>query len=262
MQKGYTPPQCSIKTSATEAPLNIIYQDAFLVAINKPSGLLVHRSPIDKHETRFAIQLLRDQIGQRVYPLHRLDKPTSGVLLFALNSELTQQVASTWHNVRKTYVALVRGHARAEAYIDHPLTYQNDRLGDADKQTGTVQEAQTTVRCLATTELDVAIDRYPKTRYSLVRCEPHTGRKHQIRRHLKHISHPIIGDAKHGKGIHNRYFAQHFQADRLLLAATQMQLVHPVTQQDMTLTAPISGSFAALIDRFQWRTALPQGWLN
>lgn len=249
-------------TPAVAAPLDILYRDDSLVAINKPSGLLVHRSPIDKHETRFAIQQLRDQIGQRVYPIHRLDKPTSGVLLFAFDSTTVKQVSADWQQARKTYLAIVRGHAPEHVFIDHPLRYELDGLGDADKSHAPLQEAQTDVRRLASTELDVAIDRYPTSRYSLVQCQPRTGRKHQLRRHLKHISHPIIGDAKHGKGKHNRYFASQLNAPRLLLAATQLQLTHPMTQAPLIINAPLEGCFADLVARFQWQQCLPNEWLN
>jgi len=90
-------------------PLEILYQDEYLIAINKPSGLLVHKSPIDKHETRFALQELRDQIGQYVYPVHRLDKPTSGVLLFALDREIAKSMSQYFRNnlVHKEYTAIV-----------------------------------------------------------------------------------------------------------------------------------------------------------
>ncbi|MDO6747163.1 pseudouridine synthase [Gilvimarinus sp. 1_MG-2023] len=243
------------------APLPILYRDDTLVAINKPSGLLVHRSPIDKHETRFAIQQLRDQIGQRVYPVHRLDKPTSGVLLFALDSDTARQVSQHWHRAQKCYVAVVRGYAPEQVLIDHPLRYEPDRYGDADKSSCPVQAAQTEVKRLACFELGAAVERYPTSRYSLVQCQPKTGRKHQIRRHLKHISHPIIGDAKHGKGIHNRYFAEHLQAPRLLLAATQLQFAHPNGGHTVCVDAPLTDCFAELLRRFGWCNALPPQWL-
>lgn len=154
----------------------------------------------------------------------------------------------------------MRGHAPEQLEIDHPLRYQADNY--EDKTQAPVQPAQTAIKRLACTELNVTIDRYPASRYSLVQCHPKTGRKHQIRRHLKHISHPIIGDAKHGKGRHNRYFAEHLQAPRLLLAATRLELTHPETRQPLCINAPLQGCFAALINRFGWRDALPPEWLT
>ena len=252
----------STATDDAPAPLNIIYRDEQLVAIDKPSGLLVHRSPIDRHETRFAIQLLRDQIGQRVYPLHRLDKPTSGVLLFALSPEIAKQMREQWESggVRKDYLALVRGYGPEQQLLDHPLKYQPDRLGDADKKTGAVQEARTEFTRLACVEISEAVDRYPQSRYSLMHCRPLTGRKHQLRRHLKHLSHPIIGDPKYGKSVHNHFFARRYGANRLLLAATELNLHHPVTGEPLQICAPLRGRFAHLIREFNWGSSLPLAW--
>ncbi len=245
--------------------LPIIYRDEYLVAINKPGGLLVHRSEIDRHETRFAVQLLRDQIGQMVYPIHRLDKPTSGVLVFALSSEIARQLGEIFsrHAVSKTYVALVRGFAPEQGIIDHPLVEELDKYTDKKARTNKpAQEAITEFNRLAQIEFPFSIDKYPCTRYSLVQCKPKTGRKHQIRRHLKHISHPIIGDAKHGKGNHNRFFQEKFTCSGLMLASTNMEFVHPVTQEILSLTAPLAAQFTQIIHQFGWADALPADWLT
>lgn len=245
--------------------LDILYRDEHMIAVNKPSGLLVHRSAIDRHETRFALQLVRDQIGQSVYPVHRLDKPTSGVLLFALSSECAKKVGAliSARQVQKNYVAVVRGYAPEEGRIDHPLTEEQDACTDrkarADKP---AQDALTHFKRLACIELPLQVDRYPHSRYSLVSCQPVTGRKHQIRRHLKHINHPIIGDAKHGKGNHNRFFQTHFNAHRLLLAATDVHLPHPFSEQPLHICAPLDSTFTQLLDRFGWRSAVPATWLE
>ncbi|WP_245673254.1 tRNA pseudouridine(65) synthase TruC [Endozoicomonas ascidiicola] len=242
-------------SSVTEETLDIIYQDEWLVAINKPSGLLVHRSMIDRHENRFAIQLLRDQIGQKVYPLHRLDKPTSGVLVFALSSEVASLAGEQFQqgSISKTYLAVVRGFAPESGTIDHPLKEKLDKIADKKaRKDKPAQEAVTEFERLAITEMPVAIDRYPCSRYSLVELHPKTGRKHQIRRHMKHIAHPIIGDAKHGKGNHNRYFATHLGADRLLLHCTNMTMTHPVTNKTIKLSASLDTVLDQLFDRFGW----------
>lgn len=245
--------------------LPIIFQDEHLIAINKPSGLLVHRSEIDRHETRFAIQILRDQIGQRVFPLHRLDKPTSGVLLFGLTPAIARAMAPQFagHHIRKRYLCVVRGHAPESGLIDHPLTEELDRYTDAKARLDKpAQSAVTGFTRLATTVLDVAIDRYPQSRYALVLCEPRSGRKHQIRRHMKHISHPIIGDAKHGKGNHNRYFKDNLDAGRLLLHAVELEISHPLTGETLTLTASLDATLQKLLQRFDWLHTLPAHWLN
>ncbi|MCW7555211.1 tRNA pseudouridine(65) synthase TruC [Endozoicomonas gorgoniicola] len=238
-----------------DKPLEILYQDDCLVAVNKPSGLLVHRSMIDRHETRFALQEVRNQIGQRVYPLHRLDKPTSGVLLFALSPEIAKQMGQQFgsNSVKKNYLAIVRGYAPESGVIDHALKEELDKMTDRKaQQDKPAQDAVTEFTRLATVEIPVAIDRYPQSRYSLVEARPKTGRKHQIRRHMKHIAHPIIGDAKHGKGNHNRYFATHFGADRLLLACIEMEVMHPVSGQPLSLRASLDKRFSDLIKRFGW----------
>ncbi|HEY0893187.1 MAG TPA: tRNA pseudouridine(65) synthase TruC [Cellvibrio sp.] len=245
--------------------LPIIYRDEYLVAINKPGGLLVHRSEIDRHETRFAVQLLRDQIGHMVYPIHRLDKPTSGVLVFALSSDVARQLGDIFsrHALTKTYVALVRGFAPEQGIIDHPLVEELDKYTDKKARTDKpAQEAVTEFKTLAQIEFPFSIDKYPCTRYSLVQCSPHTGRKHQIRRHMKHISHPIIGDAKHGKGNHNRFFQEQFTCDGLMLASTTMEFIHPITNEALTLTAPLATKFTNIVRQFGWESALPASWIT
>lgn len=222
--------------------LDILYQDDQLVAINKPSGLLVHRSLIDTREHEFALQLTRDQIGQRVYPVHRLDRPTSGVLLFALSSEMARAISEQFseRGVSKEYLALVRGYAEPEGHINYPLKEQLDKLSDAkadaDKE---AQEAITDYRCLEQSELPFAVGRYATTRYSWVSLKPHTGRKHQLRRHMKHIFHPIVGDTTHGDGKQNAFVRQQFNCQRLMLHARSLELLHPVSLAPIMLLAPL-----------------------
>jgi len=237
--------------------LPILFRDEYIVVIDKPSGLLVHRSEIDRHETRFAIQILRDQIGQRVWPAHRLDRGTSGVLLFGLNPAVASQLGQQFEQgmVSKRYWAVVRGYPPESGSIDHPLTRQRDAYEFKGEQSSTeAQPALTHFRKLAEIELPIEIDRYPSSRYALLEIEPVTGRRHQIRRHLKHIAHPIIGDATHGKGRHNRFFAEQLGSNRLLLACVGLSFNHPSTGQRLDIKAPVSGEFAATLARFGWPT--------
>lgn len=245
------------KRKAVSLPeeLPILYRDEHIVVIDKPPGLLVHRSEIDRHETRFAIQILRDQIGQRVWPAHRLDRGTSGVLLFALNSATASRLGQQFEkgSVDKRYWAIVRGFPAKHGSIDHPLSRQRDAYEFQGEAISTeAQEALTRFRKLAEVELPVAVDRYPSSRYALLELEPVTGRRHQIRRHLKHISHPIIGDATYGKGRHNRFFAEQLGCQRLLLACVQLVFDHPVSGARLPIKAPVSGQFAATLARFGW----------
>jgi len=237
-------------------PLPILYRDDFLVAVHKPSGLLVHRSDIDRHETRFAVQLLRDQIGRRVFPLHRLDKPTSGVLLFALDADTARAVGGQFerNEIHKRYLAVVRGWPPEAGVIDHPLSRQFDAYG-RKLSPGSAPEplpAVTEYRRLGCVELPEAVDRYPSSRYALLELQPKTGRQHQLRRHLKHIAHPIIGDANWGKGIHNRFFQQRFGCHRLLLACTRIELRHPQHGRALSIGASPEESFANVANTLGW----------
>lgn len=233
-------------------PLTELYRDEWLLVVHKPAGLLVHRSPIDKHETEFALQYARALNGGRhVYPVHRLDRPTSGVLVFARDPEVARilGVAMMAGQVRKTYLAMVRGWPAASGVIDHPLRDEpEDRRQKGSEQP--VREARTRYRTLATTEIPVRIETYPTSRYGMVELFPETGRKHQLRRHMKHISHPIIGDANHGRGRHNRYFADRFGGGRLMLAATRIGFDHPVSGEPLAIEAPLEDSFRRVMAVF------------
>lgn len=234
--------------------LKILYQDAYIVAVDKPAGMLVHRSFLDKHETVFVMQTLRDQIGQHVFPVHRLDRPTSGVLLFALSSEVArllteQHQQESW---RKFYLAVVRGYVKESLLLDYPLKEQLDKLADKKaRQDKVAQQARTAIWPLAQVELPIAVGRYAAARYSLVALQPQTGRKHQLRRHLAHLFHPIVGDTSHGDGKHNKLFAQHFANDRLLLVAKRLEFQHPMSGELIKIDAGID-DIAAMLSSLGW----------
>jgi len=234
--------------------LAILYQDEYLVAINKPAGLLVHRSMIDRHETQFALQMVRDQIGRRVYPFHRLDKPTSGVLVFALDSNTARQMTEVFsvREMKKEYLAIVRGYTEKQALIDYALKEQLDKMTDRQAtQNKEAQPAITSYQRLATVELPHSVGRYPAARYSLIRISPKTGRKHQIRRHMKHIFHPIVGDTTHGDGKHNQLFRGAFDCQRLLLHASGLSFIHPVSGGPVSIDAPLDEPFSRIADLFK-----------
>lgn len=244
--------------------LTLLYRDEQLVAVNKPAGLLVHRSNIDRHETRFALQLLRDQLGRHVFPVHRLDKPTSGVLLFALSPATAAQLTRCFalRQVEKTYLAVVRGIPEEAGIINHPLAEEQDRLPHGQPQAPSEPQAAITgFRRLSTVELPIAVGRYPASRYSLLAVTPLTGRRHQLRRHLKHLLHPIIGDTNYGEGRHNRLFRDEFHCHRLLLHAAEISFPHPISGEMLAISAPLDETFAFLLDRLGWRHAVPLGWL-
>ncbi|MGJ7456678.1 pseudouridine synthase [Halomonas sp. MA07-2] len=237
-------------------PLRILHRDEHLVAVHKPAGLLVHRTALARGEREFLLQRLRDKLSQRVYPVHRLDRPTSGVMVFALSSEVATPLAEAFaeRRVTKRYLAVVRGIGPEAERLEYPLREED---GSRPKAEMPVMEAVTDIRRLDSVELPVQVDRYPHSRYSLMEARPLTGRRHQIRRHLSQRGYPIIGDAKHGKGNHNRFFAERLDAPRLLLAATGLAFVHPVTEQPLRLSCALDATMTALFRRFGWAGHLP-----
>ncbi len=240
-----------------QTQLDVLYRDQSLVVINKPSGLLVHRSMIDRHETRFAVQLLRDQLQQRVYPAHRLDKPTSGVLLFALNPDMARELSEQFrhHQIDKRYLIVVRGWTADHGEIDYPLVDGPVKAGPAGRQhAAKPRTAVTHYTTLARIELPIATGRYSSSRYSLLEAKPNTGRQHQLRRHFKHIFHPIIGDTCYGDARHNRLFREQFACHRLLLHAAQLEFLHPQDKRKMVVKATLDTVFQQLLERFGWPT--------
>lgn len=234
------------------APLSVLWQEGECIAIHKPAGWLVHRTGLDAHETRFVVQTLRDQLGVPVHPVHRLDKGTSGVLLMALSPDAARGLSRLFEHrqVEKGYIAMVRGWPPDSVRVDHPL-----RPDDAPPGAPT-QDAVTDLRVLARCSLEVPVDRYPQTRVALVEAQPHTGRRHQIRRHLKHLAHPIIGDATHGKGAHNRWWAQRLGVQRLWLHAASLSLPHPHRDGEwLHIASPLSSALNA-----DWRCVIEQPW--
>lgn len=235
--------------------LEIVYQDDYFVAINKPAGMLVHRSWLDKHETVFAMQTLRDQLGRHVFPLHRLDRPTSGVLIFGFSSEVARDVMPLFasHTMTKTYHAVVRGWVAEEGILDYPLKEELDKITDKKAhQDKEAQEAVTEYRPLAQVEVPHSTGRFPTTRYGMVELKPKTGRKHQLRRHMAHLRHPIVGDTCHGEGRHNRLYREQYDVHRLLLHCSEMRFVHPYTQAETVIRAGFDETWLRLFTEFEW----------
>jgi len=219
--------------------LDILYQDTHLIAINKPHGLLVHRSSIANDASEFALQLLRDQIGQPVYPAHRLDRKTGGILLFSLDKQTDQKTQMLFQDKKmdKRYLALLRGYCPEEGTIDYSLLKDN----------GTAQDAITHYRRLATAEIDVPQGKFPTSRYSLVEANPETGRMHQLRRHFAHIMYPIIGDRPHGCNKQNKMWKERFQMDTMLLHASVLTFIHPWTQKTIEIKADLNEEFKRVL---------------
>jgi tRNA pseudouridine65 synthase len=228
-------------------PIEIIYQDDALIAVNKPAGLAVHRSKMVGNAEEFLIDLLREQLGGELYLAHRLDRATSGVLLVARSREVAAALGEQFmsRDVHKQYLAVVRGWPEPEAAIvDYPLPGSRD--------TGPRREARTGYQRLATTEVAIALGRYPQQRYALVLAEPESGRFRQIRKHMAHIHHPIIGDCQHGRSDHNRLYKQYFRCHRMLLHAWKLNLRHPLHGTPLALQAPLDEAYRQLLERFGW----------
>lgn len=236
--------------------LTIIYQDEYLVAVDKPAGLFVHRSYLDRHEKYFALQLVRDQVGKYVYPIHRLDRPTSGVLLFALDEETARRMNDKFdeRQIEKTYYALVRGFLDEQGDIDHPLKPKLDKIGDKySNQDKEAQAAQTYYQTLAHGVIAKPLGRYDSVRYSLVKLSPKTGRRHQIRRHLAHLRNPIIGDINYGDNKQNPFFHQEFGFKRLMLFAQSLAFEHPITQKPLLIEAQFDAQWLQVFNRLGWQ---------
>lgn len=215
-------------------PLRILVRDQHLVVADKPAGLAVHRGWAPERDV--AMTRVRDAIGgAHVYPVHRLDRGTSGVLVFALSSELAGALSQLFAGgaVEKTYLALVRSVPPEQGVIDHPLPPGEDR-----------DQARVPARTRF-------VRREVFGRYSLVEARPETGRLHQIRRHLKHIGCPIIGDVRYGKGEHNRFFREHFDLHRMFLHALRIRFPHPATGGLLDVEAPLPTELAATLDRLR-----------
>jgi tRNA pseudouridine65 synthase len=219
-------------------PIEIIYQNANLVVVNKPPGMLVHRSRIAT-DTRFLLQTLRNQLGRMVFPAHRLDRPTSGLMVLALTQSAVSRLGLAFQGgeVEKGYLAVVRGWVHAGAVIDYPLKKEG---------VGEEQEAISHYEPLGHIEFPWPVAGFATARYSLLRITPKTGRWHQIRRHMAHIRHPVVGDTGHGDGKHNRLFREHLHLHRLMLHASSLSFPEPESGELLSFSLKPDESFIQL----------------
>jgi tRNA pseudouridine65 synthase len=228
--------------------LTILYEDDWIVAISKPAGMLVHRTKIARDAQEFALQKLRDQIGQKVYPVHRLDRKTSGVLLFAKSSSMVSALQEQWQSgeLQKQYIAIVRGHFPNFKDLDHPLLREDGKL----------QDARTLFHCLEQIEIDWPNHRYQTSRYSLIQAFIKTGRMHQIRKHCNHLRHPIIGDRPHGCNKQNALFLEKMNLKKMLLHAHRIVFKHPVTSEYIEMVATMPEHFIDVMESLNFQTKL------
>ena len=233
---------------------DILYRENELLGINKPAGIPVHGSRILEGEPETLLTMVRNHEGKIVHAAHRLDRPVSGVMLFTASKQMLRQLGQEFENsrVRKCYLAVVRGWPGSGGTISHTLLPPRDER----KASSVAREAVTRFERIARVEIPVPIHPYPASRYSLLALYPETGRRHQLRRHMKHISHHLIGDTTYGRGEHNRLFRENFNCHRLLLHAWSLELHHPTTSKRIRIHAPLDAEFNAVIDAFEWGEAL------
>ena len=235
--------------------IEILFEDEHLVAIHKPAGLLVHRTYLARKEKYFAMQMTRDLVGCHVFPVHRLDRPTSGVLLFAKSSEVAHLLCQQFQKkiTEKIYLALVRGNVHESLVMDYPLKEELDDI--ADKHADKDKEAQDAVSHfwpLLNAEIPYQSGRYPTSRYALMKLKPITGRKHQLRRHLAHFRHPILGDTTHGDGKQNKFIRAFLSTRRLWLIAKKLEFIHPITNEKLSIEAELEPEWFEAFEKFGW----------
>ncbi|MFI8620655.1 pseudouridine synthase [Marinomonas sp. NPDC078689] len=235
--------------------LEILFEDEYLVVVNKPAGLLVHRTELDKTEEDAVVQRLRDQTGRWVFPVHRLDRGTSGVLVMAFSPQTARYLSEQFANAAtaKTYHCLVRGFCPDQGVIDYPLAKLNEQKGMSRfKIEGTEKEAQTEFVCVQHYQLPVPVSRYDAMRLSWVEASPKQGRKHQIRRHFKHQFHPLVGDTCYGCRHINKVVRTLWPDEqRLMLHASSLTFFHPHTHKSMTFNAPFDDQLNAVLAKLE-----------
>ena len=229
-------------------PVPVLHLEAGFAVVAKPAGLMAHDSALARGETDFLADRLREQFGRPIFLVHRLDRATSGCMLLAFDRDTASTLGKTLMSgdVTKDYLAVCRGWPAEERFVvDHPL---DGGPGKPQKK-----PAITRFERLATCELDMpsasANGTHPTSRYALLRASPETGRFRQIRRHLKHLSHHLIGDTSHGDGRHNRAFRM-LGIHRMLLHAQRLRFPHPQDEGTVDVSAPVDGEFAKALRLF------------
>lgn len=231
--------------------MRVLWQDDWLAVVDKPAGLMAHDSKLARGETDFLANRLRMQFGRPIFLVHRLDRATSGCLLLAFDRDTASALGKALmaRDVDKHYLAVCRGWPSEPAFtIDHPL---DGGPGKPEKK-----PAITHFERLATVELEMPSAGFATSRYALLRAEPETGRFRQIRRHLKHASHHLIGDTSHGDGRHNRNFRM-LGIHRMLLHAHRLSFVHPHGGERLVVEASLEGEFAKALAFFEWPLQSP-----
>lgn len=226
--------------------IEIVFEDDYIITVNKPNNFLVHHSHYARNiEEPTLLEQLTNQLGTEYYPIHRLDRKTSGIILLAKQKEFVApfQELFNQNDIHKTYFAIVRGFSPNTGKIDTPV--KND-------DTGVYKDALTNYQTICSIELDIPVTPYDKSRYSLIKLLPETGRMHQLRKHMNKINHPIVGDYKYGDRFHNRMFETQFNCNYLFLHAYKIEFTHPLTLQKISLTAEFPLDWLLIFNVFNW----------
>lgn len=220
--------------AAPTAPLPILARADDWVVVAKPAHLMVHRSRMAPREPAYALQLVRRMMKRRVYPVHRLDRPASGCLLFTTDRTRVHGLQHALRDGVKRYLVFVRGHVptRETVEVDRPMK---------DDQ-GVLRDAHTTVRCVASC---------PDPRSSLFVAWPRTGRYHQVRRHVRDLSHPVLGDKQHGDTRVNRWWREERGLTRLGLHCLSLDLPLPDGGR-VQATCPVPADLRELMSGLPW----------
>ncbi|MBU3012372.1 pseudouridine synthase [Polaribacter vadi] len=231
--------------------LEIIFEDDYLLCVSKPNNVLVHHAYHSRNvaDEDSLLQIIKNEIGLKVYPIHRLDRKTSGIILLAKEKEYVSKFQELFTNseIQKTYFGIVRGFSPDVKTIDSPVKGRDANVH---------KDALTELKTLANITLDIPVKPYDSSRYSLVQLSPKTGRMHQLRVHMNKISHPLIGDAKYGDKNHDVMYAENFGWQNLFLHAGKLEFIHPFTSEKLILKATFPGDWLSLFDKFDWRNPL------
>ena len=233
---------------------DFLYRENELLGVNKPAGVPVHGGRILRDQPETLLTMIRRHEGEIVHPAHRLDRPVSGVMLLSASKTMLAQLGREFENrrVRKCYLAVARGWVEAGGTISHPLYPARDDR----KASSVARVAVTRYQRIAQVEIPFPVHPYPASRYSLLALYPETGRRHQLRRHMKHISHHLIGDTTYGRGEHNLLFREKLGCHRLLLHAWSLKFRHPANDKQVHIQAPLDAEFRLVINAFDWGEAL------
>ncbi len=228
--------------------LEILYEDTYIVCVSKPNNVVVHHAHHSRNvaDEKSLLQLLNDTLGMKLYPVHRLDRKTSGVILLAKETKYVSKFQSlfTEHNITKVYFGLVRGHSPSKTIIESPVKGRDAKV---------YKDAVSQLESLKQITVDIPVKPYETSRYSLVKLTPKTGRLHQLRIHCNKISHPLIGDPKYGDKNHNVMFEEKFNCSNLFLHAKKIEFEHPFLKKQISIDAKFPQHWEIIFEKFNWK---------